>query len=200
MSKARPLRLLEASVVVVLAVVMVYQVRSRPASPVADCAGLQATAESYFSPSTNLEQLDVARIGQARTSIDVAMYAFTDKYIAEAMLAAARRGVAVRIYRDRQQFEDEQRKSGTHATPSTTGMFEGEANIQVRVKGSRELMHLKSYVVDSRLLRDGSANWSPTGLKRQDNNARFTTDANQVKAFRQMFEDMWLRDDNIKVQ
>ncbi len=202
MPQARPFRLLEAAVLVVLAVVLVYQARSRSASssPVADCVGLQASAETYFSPETNLEQLDIARIGQATKTIDVAMYSFTDKYVADALLAAARRGVAVRVYRDRQQFDDEQRKSGTHGTASTTAMFKDESNIQVRVKGSKELMHLKAYLIDGRLLRDGSANWSPSGLKRQDNNARFTSDANQVKVFRQIFEDMWGRDDNTEIQ
>ncbi|MGI4831357.1 MAG: phospholipase D-like domain-containing protein [Janthinobacterium lividum] len=47
------------------------------------------------------------------------------------------------------------------------------AGIEVRVKGARDLMHLKSYAVDGRLLRSGSANWSPTGLKRQDNDVLY---------------------------
>ncbi len=201
MPKTRPFRLMPAAMLIALAVVLVYEVHTRSASPpIADCAGLQAASESYFSPETNLEQLDIGRIEEAKKTIDVGMYAFTDKYIAEALLAAAHSGVAVRIYRDRQQFEDEQRNSGAHAMSSTTEMFKGEENIRVRVKRSRELMHLKAYLVDGRLLRDGSANWSPTGLKRQDNNARFTTDASQVKAFRQMFEDMWRRDDNTEIQ
>jgi phosphatidylserine/phosphatidylglycerophosphate/cardiolipin synthase-like enzyme len=55
-------------------------------------------------------------------------------------------------------------------------------------------MHLKSYCVDGALLRDGSANWSPSGLKRQDNNARFTTDRRQIQAFQSVFEGMWARD------
>jgi hypothetical protein len=37
-------------------------------------------------------------------------------------------------------------------------------------------------------------------LKRQDNNAHFTTDAAQVHAFQQAFDDMWSRHDNQEVQ
>ena len=55
-----------------------------------------------------------------------------------------------------------------------------QSGIQIRVKASHELMHLKAYVIDGSLLRDGSANWSPSGLKRQDNNAHFTSDRAQV--------------------
>jgi phosphatidylserine/phosphatidylglycerophosphate/cardiolipin synthase-like enzyme len=39
-------------------------------------------------------------------------------------------------------------------------------------------MHFKSYVVDGSLLRTGSANWSPTGLKRQDNDVHYEIDTN----------------------
>ena len=57
--------------------------------------------------------------------------------------------------------------------------------------------YLKAYCVDGALLRDGSANWSPTGLKRQDNNAHFTTDARQVRSFEQTFEDVWSRENDV---
>jgi phosphatidylserine/phosphatidylglycerophosphate/cardiolipin synthase-like enzyme len=158
------------------------------------------TEEEHYSPDENLEQLDLARIDGAQHSIDIAMYAFTDKYLAEALARAAQRGVQVRIYRDRSQFEDEQRKNNGPGRDSTTGMLAGGPNIHIRVKGSRELMHLKAYLVDGKLLRDGSANWSPTGLKRQDNDARYTTDPNQVGAFGRQFEQLWSRRDNREVQ
>ncbi|HEX8926715.1 MAG TPA: phospholipase D-like domain-containing protein, partial [Terriglobales bacterium] len=93
----------------------------------------------------------------------------------------------------------EQRRANDRRS-STTEMFSGQPNIQVRVKRSRELMHLKSYLVDGRELRTGSANWSPTGEKRQDNNAHFTTDPQQVKTYQSAFEQMWQRDDNQRVQ
>jgi phosphatidylserine/phosphatidylglycerophosphate/cardiolipin synthase-like enzyme len=76
----------------------------------------------------------------------------------------------------------------------------GSAQHTVDIARSPELMHLKAYVIDGSLLRDGSANWSPSGLKRQDNNAHFTTDPAQVGAFRQAFEQMWSRTDNQRVQ
>jgi phosphatidylserine/phosphatidylglycerophosphate/cardiolipin synthase-like enzyme len=81
-------------------------------------------------------------------------------------------------------------------------MFHRQRNIEIRIKNSNEhnLMHLKAYLVDGKLLRDGSANWSPAGLKRQDNNAHFTTDPAQVHAFQQAFNDMWSRRDNEEAQ
>jgi phosphatidylserine/phosphatidylglycerophosphate/cardiolipin synthase-like enzyme len=61
----------------------------------------------YFSPDTNLEEVEIGMIDHAQHSIDVAMFAFTDRRIAAALRHAAERGVKVRIYRDRGQYEDE---------------------------------------------------------------------------------------------
>ncbi len=57
-------------------------------------------------------------------------------------------------------------------------------------------MHLKSYVVHGRLLRSGSANWSPTGLKRQNNDVRYEVSAEAVERFSSKFEEMWSRGTN----
>jgi len=157
-------------------------------------------AGQHYSPSENLEQFDRERLDSAQRTVDIAMYAFTDRYLAEELVKLARRGVQIRLYRDREQYEEEQHNSWQRNGGTTTEMLRGQHGIQIRVKGSRELMHLKAYVIDGSLLRDGSANWSPSGLKRQDNNAHFTTVPAQVGAFRQIFEQMWNRTDNEQVQ
>ena len=175
---------------------------SRPDSRVTVTAAGPTRSENHFSPSEDLERLDVAQLDRAQRTLDIAMYAFADRYLAEAVLRAAHRGVTVRIYRDREQFEEEQRHADQRHEPSATDIFHGEARIQVRVKasGRHDLMHLKAYLVDGGLLRDGSANWSNAGLKQQDNNAHFTNDPAQVRAFQADFERMWTRLDNERVQ
>lgn len=159
-----------------------------------------SVAEDHFSPAEDIERIDVARLEQAKSSVDIAMYAFTDKYIADELKRLAERGVKIRIYRDQQQYEEEQKNATKHDGDSTTSMLTGLGNVQIRVKGHRELMHLKAFVVDGTMLRDGSANWSPSGEKRQDNNAHFTADPAQVDAFRRNFEAIWGRPDNLIVQ
>ncbi|MBI2677982.1 MAG: hypothetical protein HYX28_04320 [Candidatus Koribacter versatilis] len=158
----------------------------------------QVLSENHFSPAENLEQLDIARLEEARATIDIAMYAFTDEYLASRLRAVAARGVRVRIYRDRSQYEQEQRIAAEHNGACATDQLRGQPNIEVRIKADRgrNIMHLKAYLVDGKLLRDGSANWSPSGLKSQDNNAHFTNDPAQVRAFQQDFEAMWQREDN----
>jgi phosphatidylserine/phosphatidylglycerophosphate/cardiolipin synthase-like enzyme len=195
---ASPRQVIWVAITLIVAAALWYSQRPRPVTPVLQRAPAGAVVdEDHFSPTENLERMDLAQIDGARRSIDVAMFAFTDRYLAEAIVRAAHRGVQVRIYRDHSQFDDEQRKAGQHDNESTTDIFQRERNIQVRVKRSRELMHLKAYCIDGSLLRDGSANWSPSGLKHQDNNARFTTDAREVQEFQHLFEGMWARDNQV---
>jgi len=110
----------------------------------------------------------LSQLESATRSVDVAMYSFTDRELAGELAALARKGVCVRVYRDREQFSQEMQWGGI----TTTGILLA-AGVEVRGKGQRDLMHLKSYAVDGRLLRTGSANWSPTGLKRQDNDVLY---------------------------
>jgi phosphatidylserine/phosphatidylglycerophosphate/cardiolipin synthase-like enzyme len=118
------------------------------------------------------------------------MYTFTDRRIADALRDAAERGVHVRVYRDREQYEEELRKGST--VPS---ILAGSRNIEVRVKRSNDLMHEKSMLADS-VLRSGSANWSVSAARYQDNEVSITTDPAMVAAFSREFREMWDRPDN----
>jgi phosphatidylserine/phosphatidylglycerophosphate/cardiolipin synthase-like enzyme len=61
-------------------------------------------------------------------------------------------------------------------------------------------MHLKVACIDGRLLRTGSANWSPSGEKREDDDADYSTDQIAIERFERDFEALWNRSDNIVVQ
>ena len=72
-------------------------------------SGAAAVSDSErFSPDSNLEVLDIAQLRKARSTIDIAMYAFTDRRLAEE-LAHTDPSVEIRLYRDGEQFESEQR-------------------------------------------------------------------------------------------
>jgi phosphatidylserine/phosphatidylglycerophosphate/cardiolipin synthase-like enzyme len=57
-------------------------------------------------------------------------------------------------------------------------------------------MHLKSYAVDGQTLRSGSANFSASALKHQDNDLVLTRDAATVRRFELDFNQLWSRPDN----
>jgi hypothetical protein len=48
--------------------------------------------------------------------------------------------------------------------------------------------------------KKGSANWSPAGLKEQDNSLIFLSDRQSIENFAHDFEVLWDRPGNIKVQ
>ncbi|HEY4051841.1 MAG TPA: phospholipase D-like domain-containing protein [Acidobacteriaceae bacterium] len=149
----------------------------------------------YFSPDTNLEQIDVATISHAQHSIDIAMFAFTDRRIATALRCAAEHGVKVRIYRDRSQYEEEEQRGG-----GVRSILAGERNISIKVKNSKELMHEKAALFDGHLLRDGSSNWSISAARYQDNEISLSDSESMAHAFATNFERMWARADNSVVQ
>ena len=149
------------------------------------------TDSHLYSPGTNLERAELTQLETATRSVDVAMYGFTDRELGEELASLARRGVRIRVYRDREQFAQEMQFGG----PTTTSILLA-AGIEVRVKGARDLMHLKSYAVDGRLLRSGSANWSPTGLKRQDNDVLYEASPEAIERFGRKFEEMWSKATN----
>jgi phosphatidylserine/phosphatidylglycerophosphate/cardiolipin synthase-like enzyme len=115
------------------------------------CGDRPHTAALY-SPESNLERSEMETLGSARVSIDIAMYSFTDRPLAEELVRLARSGVRVRVYRDWREFEQERQRGF-----STTEMLIA-GGVEVRVKSSQDLMHFKSYVIDGDLLRTGSAN------------------------------------------
>lgn len=152
------------------------------------------TDAHLYSPGTNLEQSELAQLESTTRSVDVAMYSFTDRELAKELAALARKGVKVRVYRDHEQFQQKAQWGGVSSTSILLA-----AGAEVRVKGARDLMHLKSYAIDGRLLRTGSANWSPTGLKRQDNDVRYESSPEAVERFERKFEEMWSRAGNSAV-
>ncbi len=105
--------------------------------------GTTGMPQEHFSPNENLESFDIAQIEKAHSSIDIAMYAFTDRALAETLLHTDP-NVQIRLYRDGEQFENEQWHA-TYGRPSTTQMLAGCTRIHIRVKRGdlREYMHCK---------------------------------------------------------
>ena len=145
------------------------------------------TVEVHFAPAENLERIDVALLGSARESIDIAVYAVTSTPVINALAEAAARGVKVRVYRD-------------HTQPHPVGMvaealkaLAGTPNVEIRFKQHGAIMHLKAYAVDGKVYRSGSANVTHSGLIRQDNELTIDRDAEAVAAFERDFDMMWGR-------
>lgn len=156
-----------------------------------------SSVTSYTNP-VNVSAQDEAAIAAATATIDVAAYTLTHPGIIAALIARARAGVQIRLYLDRTELEAEAKGDPT-VSHSALGPLLTTPNVQTKVKESSILMHLKSYLVDNKTLRDGSANFSPLGECEQDNSMILNTDPATIELFNAKFGEMWNRPDNIGV-
>jgi phosphatidylserine/phosphatidylglycerophosphate/cardiolipin synthase-like enzyme len=146
----------------------------------------QALPAIHYAPNENLEKIDVAMLDGAKSEIDIAAYVLTDVPVIEALTRAADRGVAVKLFLYEDQIADRGRPAAALRDLSTT------PGVEVKSKpGSKPLMHLKSYQIDGRLLRTGSANFSASGEKQQDNDLIILESQEAAVAFKHKFEAMW---------
>jgi phosphatidylserine/phosphatidylglycerophosphate/cardiolipin synthase-like enzyme len=112
----------------------------------------------------------------------MAAYVLTDWPVMQALTRAAGRGVKVRIYLDGKQLAEREPAKVFNDLAATPGI-----EIRIKRKGSAP-MHLKSYQIDGRLLRTGAANFSASGLKRQDNDLIVIESPGAAVSFKRNFE------------
>lgn len=141
-----------------------------------------------YAPAENLEAIDAELLGRATKTIDMAAYVLTSIPIVEALDRAAARGVRVRLYRD---------GADVHMPAPLAEAYDRLAarkTVEIRHKASpAPLMHLKSYLVDEQILRDGSGNFSHGGLLRQDNSLFALSCPAAARHFQHAFDEMWRR-------
>jgi phosphatidylserine/phosphatidylglycerophosphate/cardiolipin synthase-like enzyme len=136
----------------------------------------------HYAPAENLEKIDVGLIDTARQEIDMAAYVLTDWPVIQALTRAADRGVKVRVYLDGAQFAEREPAKVFQDLAETP-------TVEIRIKRDHGApMHLKSYQIDGRLLRTGAANFSASGLKRQDNDLIAIESADAAAAFKRAFD------------
>jgi phosphatidylserine/phosphatidylglycerophosphate/cardiolipin synthase-like enzyme len=134
----------------------------------------------HYAPAENLEHIDVGLLDSAKHGIDA--FVLTDWPVIQALRRAAARGVRVRVCLDATQLAERESARVFKDLAQTPG-------VAIRIKSENSaLMHLKSYEIDGRMLRTGSANFSASGLKRQDNDLIVITDAQAAAKFKHTFD------------
>jgi phosphatidylserine/phosphatidylglycerophosphate/cardiolipin synthase-like enzyme len=151
---------------------------------------LYAGVQLFYGPADGFQTVDARLINGARHRIDMAAYVLTDRALVAALGRAAMRGVQVRVYLDGEEMG---------RNPAVEDIAKAP-NLEMRRKGhARDLMHLKSYQVDGRRLRTGSANFSVSGEAYQDNDLLVIESPAAAERFREIFERLWARPDNQRI-
>lgn len=139
----------------------------------------QPMVEVHYAPKENLARIDIALIDSAQHSIDMAAYLITDYRIADALTRALDRGVQVLTLIDCRE---------TKSIPAF--VMKNGASWFPLIICRDELMHLKSYVIDGKVLRTGSANFSHSGLLKQNNDLVIIRDRPTIAAFERQFKEI----------
>ncbi|RKY59285.1 MAG: hypothetical protein DRP94_04000 [Candidatus Latescibacterota bacterium] len=165
---------------------------SSPTSPV-----FPAKVEVYFSPDGGAQDAIVERIDSAESTIDVAMYALTNREIAWALVRAHERGVKVRVLLDG-DFDASCKYS--------KGTFLSRHGVKVKLDRSHIVggevqghMHNKFAVIDGKVVITGSYNWTASAEHRNDENLLIITEAPKLcRKYESQFVKLWTRGEPVE--
>lgn len=136
-----------------------------------------------FSPQGGVAALVLDMIGRAKSTIDVAMFSFYSQPVADALIAARKRGVVVRVVGDSSQ---------ARRSPAMLSLSKG--GVGLRLSGGRAgmgAMHHKYILLDGALLMSGSYNFSQNAEMFNFENDLCTTAVGEVGAFGGQFAAIW---------
>ena len=118
------------------------------------------TVEVAFSPNGGGAGIIINAITQAKKSIKVQAYSFTNADIAKALLDASKRGVEVKVVLDKSQ-ETEKYTSAT---------FLANAGVPVRIDDDFAIAHNKIMILDEETVITGSFNFTKAAEERNAEN------------------------------
>jgi len=184
--------------ILVVVCLFYWGIRRRPAIPVSERQVAQGGAwydvrftDPQFDTGKREHQggIDtrlVAMMHRARRTLDVAVYDFDLMDVAQAMAAAAGRGVRVRMLTDTDTLDDQLNKAAQAA-------FAVLRQADIVVLGDRRgaFMHDKFTVVDGEEVETGSWNYTDGDTYRLDNNAIYVASAALAQNYEAEFEQMY---------
>ncbi|MBI5245694.1 MAG: DUF1669 domain-containing protein [Elusimicrobia bacterium] len=143
-----------------------------------------------FSPNAGIEAALIEAIGDAKKSIQIAMFSFFSQPIAEALLAAKERGVNVQIVMDKSQ-------TGTSKLDEWFAWHGFDLRTISGPDPTRDpryqKMHNKFAIFDGKMLESGSFNFSSRAETLSFENANFFDDADEIARFTASFLQMYER-------
>lgn len=137
------------------------------------------TLEVYFLPEDDVEDRLLELVGGAQQSVDFLAYSLTLDYLAGTLLDLDRDGLNVRGVMDAEQVAS-----------NTGGEFEtlSDAGLDVRLDPFDGLLHHKVIIIDGQTVVFGSANFTSSGLFKNDENLIILDDPAVAQLFETEFE------------
>lgn len=134
-----------------------------------------------FSPQDNCAQEIISEIDKAKNYVYVAMYYFTSRPIAQALIRARDRGVDVKVCMDGEQPAYEYSKS----------RFLENERINLKLISGSGIMHNKFCVIDDRITITGSYNWTARADLENDENVLIINSKEIANIYKGQFNKYW---------
>lgn len=128
--------------------------------------------DTCFTPSQDCIKPLIKALGNAKESIYVQAYSFTNNDLAMALIEAKGRGVDVRVYIDKSRVKEKHCK--IHKLI--------EAKIPVIIQKSKHIAHNKIMIIDDEMVITGSFNWTQNATKNEEN-LNFIKSKDSVKVY-----------------
>lgn len=144
-------------------------------------AGDLELIQVFFSPEDDCGGEILKRIEGAKNAIDAAIYVFTSRSLAQALVNAQERGVKVRLCLDGEGIQAKYSKD----------KFLQRKKIPLRIKKDRGLMHHKFCLIDGEILITGSYNWTRSANRRNDENLIILHLPEVVRIYKDYFDRLW---------
>lgn len=154
--------------------------------------------KALFSPKGGSEAAIIRCIEGAKNRIDVAMFAFTSRRLAEALVKARDRGINVRILLDG-EFNKNKFSKGNYLQKRDMDVLIDKFHLKGEDEGEKGYgihgkMHNKFAIVDDDIVVTGSYNWTASAESRNDENLLIIKEAkNLASVYRDEFEKLWRR-------
>lgn len=136
---------------------------------------------AYFSPRGGCPEAIISVIDNAEKTIDCAIYTFTSREIAQALVRAYKNGVDVRVIMDRNQAAEGYAKK----------RYLINNDIPARVHIGDGIMHNKFLVADSTIVITGSFNWTTSADRWNYENLVVIKSPPLAKIYEKQFGKLW---------
>jgi phosphatidylserine/phosphatidylglycerophosphate/cardiolipin synthase-like enzyme len=144
-------------------------------------SGMVPHASAYFSPGTACRTVIQQQLRNTRQRADLCVFTISDDAITHEILAAHRRGVALRVITDNEKENDQ----GSDIAQLRA------AGVPVAVDRTEAHMHHKFALFDGQWLLNGSYNWTRSACVHNEENLVLCNDAGLIGRFAQEFDTLW---------
>lgn len=137
--------------------------------------------EAHFSPGEDCRRQLLDLLIAARETLDISVFTISDDRLSDAIVAAHKRGIQVRLITDNDKAQDQ-----------GSDIFKLiDQDIDVRMDNTENHMHHKFAIVDRRILVNGSFNWTRSATVYNQENILVTNEPKLVGAYLAEFESLW---------